>query len=62
MAMISRNFEIYNSRRTNYKTVDPDSFIERLKKIRAVDPNSSHFDKDGRELKDVAFTFLLRKR
>jgi len=60
--MISRDFGISKETRTRYMTVDPESFIERLKKIRALDPGSSHFDKDGNNLKNIAFTFLLRKR
>lgn len=44
--MISRSIEIFDSGRSRYRTIDPDEFIERLKRLRAVDPMSSHYSRD----------------
>jgi len=41
--MISRSADVFTANRWRYNTVDPDEFIERLKRLRAIDPTSSRF-------------------
>ena len=38
------------------KMVEANTFIERLKKMRALDPSSLRFDKDGRRVKSDVFS------
>ncbi len=39
--MISRSFYSYNMLNQNYKTVDPNAFIERLKKLKSLNRDLS---------------------
>ncbi len=59
--MAPYGFQAYTQIKSRYKTVDSDMFIERLKKLRALDPNLSKFDKDGHTIRHLITVFLKKK-
>ena len=59
--MTPYGFQVYTPVKSRYKTVDPDMFIERLKKLRALDPSLSKFDKDGHIIRHLMTIFLKKK-
>ena len=61
MDMAPYGFQAYIPIGYRQKTVDPDMFIERLKKLRALDPNLSKFDKDGHIVRHLMTVFLKKK-
>lgn len=58
--MASYSFKFCSIVKDKYKTVSPDIFIERLKKLRALDPGLLRFDGDGKELRVEPFSEIRR--
>jgi hypothetical protein len=53
--MIMRRFNARRDIGMRNRSVDPDAFIARLKRLRAIDPAAEKFDKEGHELKAAFF-------
>jgi hypothetical protein len=63
--MILRNIEPYDPTKSGYKTVDPNAYIERLKRLRAVGAGPARIDRGGARFSGAPFgdiRILLKPR